>query len=63
MMVALDVLRNGAINKEPEPDIHTRHMKCRIERYCAGRPIAVVVALECELATECIVVTAFKIGD
>lgn len=63
MVVALDVLRNGTINSEPELDIRTGHMKCRMERYCAGRPTVVVVALEGERTSECLVVTAFTIGD
>lgn len=63
MMVALDVLRNSVINKEPEQDILTGHTKCRMERYCAGKPTSVVVAVECERASECLVVTAFTIGD
>lgn len=63
MAVALDVLRNGAISMEPELDIRTNHTKCRMERYCAGRPIAVQVALEHEKATKCIVVTAFAIEE
>ncbi|HEU0230156.1 MAG TPA: DUF4258 domain-containing protein [Burkholderiaceae bacterium] len=63
MSVVLDVLQRGIIHKEPEPDIKTGHMKCTIERFCAGRPTAAVVALESESASSCFVVTAFLIGD
>lgn len=61
MAVALDILRNGTIKLEPEPDIKTGHMVCRIERYCAGSTIALSVALEEEGATTCIVVTAINL--
>jgi len=61
--VALDVLLNGIIHREPEPDIRTGHMKCTMERFCAGRPTAVVVALENAAPSSCIVVTAFIIGE
>jgi len=63
MAVALDVLRYGSVNREPEPDIRTGHVVCRMERYCAGAPITLVVALDGEHATECLVVTAFTIGE
>lgn len=58
--VALDVLRAGVINLEPEPDIKTGHITCRMERFCAGVNVAIVVALEGEGARECIVVTALN---
>ena len=60
--MAFDVLRKGKILLEPEPDIKTGHMVCRMERFTAGSPIAVVVACENENALDCIVVTAFIIG-
>lgn len=60
--VALEVLRKGNINREPELDIKTAHTKCTIERFVAGIHAAVVVALEDENATNCIVVTAFLAG-
>lgn len=62
LSMALDVLRKGKILLEPEPDIKTGHMVCRMERYTAGSPVAVVVACEDENAPNCIVVTAFIIG-
>ncbi|WP_414648037.1 hypothetical protein [Castellaniella sp.] len=63
MAVALDALQNGAISREPEPNIRTGCTECRMERYCAGRPVAVIVALEHVRTSKCIVVTAFTIGD
>jgi hypothetical protein len=60
--MALDVLRKGRIFLEPEPDIKTGHTLCRMERFTAGCPVAVVVACEDERAVDCIVVTAFMIG-
>lgn len=62
MIMALDVLRKGVINREPEPDIKTGHTKCTMERYTAGMSIAVVAACESESAVQCIVVTSFVIG-
>ncbi len=61
-IVAMEVLRKGNINKEPEPDIKTGDTKCAMERYVAGQPISIVVALEDRNATSCLVVTAFVIG-
>ncbi len=63
MAVVLDVLRNGVINREPELDLKTGDMHCRVERFCAGVPVAVVVALKCIRANECNVVTVFLIGE
>lgn len=62
MTMALDVLRKGVINREPEPDIKTGHTKCTMERYTAGMSIAVVAACESESAVHCVVVTSFVIG-
>lgn len=61
--VVLDVLRKGVINREPEPNIKTGCMECRMDRYVAGRNIGVVVALESGKATSCIVVTTLIIGE
>lgn len=61
--MALDVLCHGVIQKEPEPDIRTGNMICRMERYCAGNDLGICVALHSELATEMIVVTAIRFGD
>lgn len=61
--VALDVLRKGNIAREPELDMKTGHTVCRMERFAAGKPITVAVALEDHRSTDCIVVTAFVIGE
>lgn len=58
MPMALDVLKSGVIYDEPEPDIKTGHIKCKLERFVAGRQLALVVALHEEGADICIVVTA-----
>ena len=60
--MALDALRKGKISLEPEPDIRSGHIICRMERFTAGVPITVAVACENENASDCIVVTAFVIG-
>jgi hypothetical protein len=60
---ALDVLRKGIINLEPEPDIKTGDMVCRMERFVSGRSLAICVALESEGASDCLVVTAIVIGS
>lgn len=61
--VVLDVLRNGIIDRKPEPDIKTGSIVCRMERYCAGKPMTAMVALKDETASECVVVTTFISGD
>lgn len=61
--MVFDVLRKGSVHMEPEPDIKTGDTKCRMERFTAGKPIAVVVACEDENALDCLVVTSFIIGD
>lgn len=63
MPIALDVLRNGVIQREPEVSIKTGFHECRMERFCAGRNLAVIVAIEKEKAPTCLVVTAFGIGE
>jgi hypothetical protein len=60
---ALDVLKKGVIKLEPEPDLKTQDMVCRMERFVAGHAIAICVALDGENAPECIVVTAIIIGS
>ncbi len=61
-VVALEVLRKGNINQEPEPDLKTGDMKCALERYVAGHAVKIVVAVEDSNATTCLIVTAFAIG-
>jgi Domain of unknown function (DUF4258) len=59
----LDVLRHGVIRREPEPDLKTGHIQCRMERLVAGRELGVVLALDGPSATAGIVITALLIGD
>ena len=61
--VVIEVLQKGNIGREPEPDMKTGHTICRMERFVAGKPITAAVALEDEKSTDCIVVTAFVIGE
>lgn len=58
----LEVLRNGVIRREPEPDLKTGHTQCRMERAVAGRNIGVVLVLENQNACTGFVVTALVIG-
>ena len=60
--LVLDVLRNGIIVRRPETNIRTGYIECRVQRRCAGRHLAVVVALACERAPSCLVVTVFDVG-
>lgn len=53
-------LQNGNIRQEPEPNEGKGSLECRMERYIAGRNIAVVVAL-CDEDPDVIVVTAFTV--
>jgi Domain of unknown function (DUF4258) len=61
--MALDVLRKGVIHIVPEVDIKTGDTKCRMQRFTAGKQLAVVAACKDESAINCIVVTAFVVGD
>ncbi len=58
----LDVLRHGVIRREPEPDLKTGHIQCRMERMVAGRDLGVVLALDGPSAIAGIVITALLIG-
>lgn len=57
-ILIFEVLIKGQIKREPELDIRTGYIQCRMERFVAGRMLAVVVALRNDQATACIVVTA-----
>lgn len=41
-----ETMRKGKIMLTPEPDLKTGHLICRMERYLAGRNLAVCVALD-----------------
>lgn len=59
----LDVLQRGVIRREPEPDLRTGHIQCRMERAITGRHIGVVLAMVGPNAASGIVVTALLIGE
>lgn len=44
----LDVLRNGTIRRQPEPNVSKGSLECRMEWFVGGRDCAVVVALDDE---------------
>lgn len=43
--IVLEVLRMGRLSRVPEPNLRYGSLECRMERYCAGRQLAVVVAI------------------
>lgn len=61
MDMAIDVLTKGSIRLEPEVDVKTSHLVCRMERFCAGHHLAVCVAMPSEASARCIVVTVIRI--
>ena len=60
-MLVFDVLQRGLIKRKPEIDMVTGYLKCRMERFVAGRELAIVVAVENESATKGVVVTAIEV--
>ncbi|MFC4297627.1 DUF4258 domain-containing protein [Castellaniella hirudinis] len=58
----LEVLRRGTLWREPETDIRTGHVVCRMEYFCAGMEIGVCVALQSAAAPGMAVVTVMVIG-
>jgi hypothetical protein len=54
--LVLDVLRYGRLSRLPEPNSRFGSLECRMERYSAGRQIAVIAAL-CDGNPEVLVVT------
>lgn len=43
--LVLDVLRSGRLLRVPEPNLRHASLECRMERYSAGRQLAVVAAI------------------
>ena len=43
--MVVEVLRKGRLTREPEPNLRFGSLECRMERYMAGRKIAVIDAL------------------
>ena len=60
MQMALETLRKGQIVRPPQIDKKTGDTKCRLEYFCAGMNVKIVVAVENIQATSGLVVTAFK---
>lgn len=56
-----DVLRNGVIERPPQPNEKRGSLECRMQRYVGGRECAVVVALDDE-DPDLIVVTVMETG-
>lgn len=48
MLAVLDVLQNGCIKRTPEPNASKGTVECRMEYYCGGCDIGVVVAISDE---------------
>lgn len=44
--MALDCLRRGVIRRPPEQNIKTGWHECRMERYTAGKNVAVIAAVD-----------------
>ncbi len=60
-MLVFEVLQKGLIKREPEIDMVTGYLKCRMERFVAGRELAIVIAVENGSATKGVVVTAIAV--
>jgi hypothetical protein len=56
-----ECLRLGTLNREPEPNLMKGSLECRMEHYCAGRNLGVLVAL-CDEDPSLIVITVMHIG-
>lgn len=56
-----ECLREGTIRRTPEPNNKMGSLECRMERYVAGRELAVVVAL-CDENPDVLVVTVFSVN-
>lgn len=56
-----ECLQNGNIRQQPEPNHVKGSLECRMERYVAGRNIAVVAAI-CDEDPDVIVVTVFAVN-
>ena len=55
-----EVLRKGAINRQPEQNDSMGNLECRMEHYCAGETFGVVVAL-CDEDPMLVIVTVMGI--
>ena len=48
LSLLMDVLRNGSMRRNPEPDLRRGSLVCRMEYFVAGRELAAAVALSDE---------------
>lgn len=46
LAMVYEVLRKGALIREPEPSLKSEALECRMERYVEGRDIGVIVAFD-----------------
>lgn len=56
-----ECLQNGTMRQQPEPNHAKGSLECRMERYVAGRNVAVVAAV-CDEDPDVIVVTVFTVN-
>ena len=56
-----DVLRQGLLNREPEPDLRHSGLTCLMERYIAGSNIGVLVNVDFP-AVGIVVITVFGVS-
>lgn len=56
-----ECIRMGTIRREPELSDDQESLECRMERYIAGRELAVIVAL-CDDDPNVILVTVYLVG-
>lgn len=61
--MAMDTLRNGRIVRPPQVNDATGETKCRMEHYCAGEEVRVVVAVTGAGANMAVVITAFTTSE
>ena len=59
-LLVLDVLREGRLNRRPEPDARHGSLVCRMEHFVAGRHLAAAVALD-DLEPDLLVVTVIEL--
>ncbi len=43
--IVIEVLRMGRLTRIPEPNLRRGSLECRMERFCAGRQLAVIAAI------------------
>ena len=58
----LSALQNGSIKKTPEPNTMKGSLECRMEHFCTGHHVAVVVAVS-DSDPDLILVTAMYIKE